>query len=121
MTYNPDDFPRPSLKDAQQAYKVLEAVEVEEHDEDGSLDLDYVKPQDRPVVETAVKTIKRYAIDDNNGHVLRKNLNKLNEKGISVSDISGQPSDDDIHPDEHSGIQITVNDRTISVDEVKLD
>ena len=121
MSYNPNDPQRPTIKDAQAAYKVLESVKVEDNDDDTSFDIDCVKPADRQKVDTAVKTIKRYAIDDNNGRVKKANVRRLNKEGVSVSDISGNPPDEDIHPDEHSGIRITVNDRNIDVDEVKLD
>lgn len=121
MTYNPDDFPRPTIKDAKAAFDVLESVKVQDHDEDGTLNLDYVAQADLPAVETALKTLKRYGIDDNNGHVLNKNLRQMRDKGIPVSDISGQPSDEDAIPDEHSGLEFEVNGRRIAVEEIKLD
>lgn len=121
MTYNPDEFPRPTIHDAKEAHESLEKIRVKEHDEDGTLNLDYVEPDDLPEVERATKTLKRYGIDDNNGHILTKNVRNMQNIGIPVSDISGQSSSEDIHPDEHSGLEFEVNGRKVTVEEVKLD
>jgi hypothetical protein len=118
MTYDPTGFARPSLADALDAHRRLEKVELEDHDEDGTFNLDYVPQEKQQEVQTAIQTLKRYGIDDNNGKVSKRNLTQLRRNNVGVSDISGNPHQEDVHPSEHSGVEFQVGERLLRVDDI---
>lgn len=118
MTYDPHGFARPTLRDAQAAHERLQKVELEDHDEDGTFDTDYVPQELQQQVADDTLTLKRYVIDDNNGKVKRGNLKSLRKLDIGCSDISGNPHQEDVHASEHSGVEFQVGERLLRVDDI---
>lgn len=118
MSYDPHNHARPTLRDAQAAHDRLQKVELQDHDEDGTFNTDYVPHELQQQVADDTLTLKRYAIDDNNGKVKRGNLKSLRGLNIGCSDISGNPHQEDIHPNEHSGVEFQVGERLLRVDDI---
>lgn len=116
--YNPHGFARPTIKDAKAAHDRLEKVELDDHDEDGTFNTDHVPQAQQQQVADDTLTLKRYVIDDNNGKVSRANLKRLRSNNVGACDISGNPHIEDLHANEHAGVEFQVGERLLRVDEI---